>query len=84
MDEPADDDERGSQIQVEVDDLAVAFGAASKFAVTAHLRVGPIHHPPLAGLDRGRPRLAGDLALEAKHLQQCAGPDTILSRDQDG
>jgi hypothetical protein len=34
MDEPADDDERGSQIQVEVDDLAVAFGAASKFAVT--------------------------------------------------
>jgi hypothetical protein len=34
LDETADDDERGSQIQVEVDDLAVAFGAAPKFAVT--------------------------------------------------
>jgi hypothetical protein len=53
LDEPADHDERDGQVQVEVDDPGVAFGAAPQLAVPVHPGAATLDHPALAGLDRG-------------------------------
>src|SRR5512132_1184424 len=82
LDESADDYECGGQIQVEVDDLAVAFGAASQLAVAVYPGVGSLYHPAPVRLDRGGHALAGDLAANAQCREQPAGGGVVVATVQ--
>ena len=68
--EPTDGDEGGGEIEVEVDDLAVAFGAAPQLFI--HELVRSITHPA-ACLDGRGHALAGDVAVEPEPGEQFTG-----------
>jgi hypothetical protein len=76
-DELTDRDERGGEVEVEVDDGAIAVGAAADLAVPVHPRVCSFYHPPFAGLDRCRDAFAGDVGVEPEFVEQV--PARVLS-----
>jgi hypothetical protein len=55
---------------VEVDDPAVAVGAATQLAVAVHPTMSALDDPSFADLDRGGDTLAGDLAVQAQPVEQ--------------
>jgi DNA-binding NarL/FixJ family response regulator len=69
LDELADGDERGGEVEAGVDDLRVAFGAAAQLAVAVHPGVGSLYHPAGACLDGSGHALAGDRAVEAQLIE---------------
>ena len=61
LDELADGDEGGGEVEAEDDDGGVAAGHPPEFAVAVHPGVGAFDGPALGGLDGGGDAGAGDL-----------------------
>jgi hypothetical protein len=64
-DEATESDERGGQVEVKVDDRAVAVGAATELAVVVHPGVHAFHDPAFTHLDGARDALFRELADES-------------------
>lgn len=71
-DEGTDGNERGGEVEVEVDDPAVAVGAATQLAIAIHPTMRALDDPSFADLDRGGDAFAGDLAVQAQPVEQGA------------